>query len=296
MPIVSSGTDVIQYCKAKAFKSMSYEKENKLFYGVELELEVPRGTKRVDGSYLAAAQVEPIVAKAMDGYAICKYEGSISNGLELVTVPATLDVHRCLLWDEVFKQTKGMLHGSKNTGMHIHFSRNALTAQQLAKVIYFIHETSNSKFVNKVAGRNSQCWAATSSKKKFMDYSDPNIGDRNTEALLKEETYTRSAISISGRFRGKSVEVRIFQAIAKKEAVVSGLEFLDSLIKYAENCSNTEKALSYEMYLEWFKTKRMKDMYPTYNDNLMDLGILEKPLRGVACLFPAMKLKKRKIV
>lgn len=292
MPIVASNANVVLALKDNSFKTMSYEMDNKLFYGVELEVEVPYTLVNKAGSRITNWQTAEIAEKALNGFAIMKSECSIHNGFEIVTAPLTLDVHRCLIWDEVFKKCDGMIKGSRNTGMHVHFSRDGLSVKQLAKVIYFIHETANSNFLSKIAGRrvySAASWCVQ--RKKNIDiYGNPAL-DSSAQRLINDEYGTRTAISVSQRFHGKSVEVRIFQSVPAKSAVISALEFLDSLIKYTDGCSNTEKALSYGAYVDWFETKGMKKLYPTYNDNLLQLGIIEPPLRGVACLYPRSKKK-----
>lgn len=294
--IVCSSTDVVRTLPQNSFKTMSYEKDNKLFYGVELEIECERGVfaslaKRVRGQqYMTREEIAAIVEKAMNEYAVLKVEHTVNNGFEIVTTPLTLDMHRCIVWDDMFKKSRGMLNTPRNCGMHIHFSRDATTPQQLAKMIYFMHETTNSGFLSKIAGRKVYAGAEwCKQRKKVIPNTETVTPEEAAQHIIGAEDRQRGAIGVSGRFAGKSVEVRIFAANAKKASIVQGLEFVDALIRYCEGCSLTEKALSYDAFMQWFTTKNMQQQYPTFNDNLLRLGIVEKPLRGVAVLTPKKK-------
>jgi hypothetical protein len=66
------------------------------------------------------------VGKLMHGHALMKSDGSIRNGFEIVTCPATLDIHLDVFkkfYDNIPKDLKI----AKNVGMHVHISRKPLS-------------------------------------------------------------------------------------------------------------------------------------------------------------------------
>src|SRR5271165_2525396 len=120
--------------------------KDKLFFGVELEVEC----RSNNDIYQNAVEVN----ETLQGFGLCKEDCSVNNGFEIVTAPATLDIHY-EKWAPFFKglNQKFRNRGASN-GMHIHFSRRGATPSQLARMIVFLHESKNLSFVEMIAGRS----------------------------------------------------------------------------------------------------------------------------------------------
>lgn len=252
------------------FKTMPYETNNKLFYGVELEVET------LLNNWGAVGKAAEEADKDLHGHVNIRPEGTVSHGFEIVTIPATLAFHKQKLWGSFFENGAQLVHASERTGLHVHFSRDALTEKQLAKVIYFIHDTGNGKFLSKVAGRavsRDANWCRQ--RQKTFDGTP-----EKSQEIIREETISgRGCISISSHYAGKSVECRIFKSNPTRQGVFQALEFLDALIAYCAKCSDAENSLSHTNFIDWFQSNSMKLQYPYFYENLVKTGSLEKGWR-----------------
>lgn len=243
-PVLCSSQDVLKYCTG--FKKMEGETTN-LFYGIELE---------VGGRiYTDKAENARAVIGDMGDNAILKEEGCVMHkGFEIVTVPATLRYHKEKLWEKFFKNSvKCMSSRSHGWGLHIHFSRNALSNAHLAKVIYFLHEPINASLLVLMAGRNLDFGRRQVKKDYYMD---------GVEGIIRKATHTRDAISVSHRTNGNTCEVRIFKSQTSKKLLFKALEFLDALIQYCGQCGDSVGVLQAKPFLEWFMHNNKGTEYP----------------------------------
>ena len=91
------------------------------------ELEVDRGgesSKRV-------AQIMPLMNREEKGeiFAYCSHDGSIDNGFEIITQPATMEYHNSIkdVYNRTIQKLKSMGYVSHETytcGLHVHINRN----------------------------------------------------------------------------------------------------------------------------------------------------------------------------
>ena len=91
------------------------------------ELEVDRGgesSKRV-------AQIMPLMNREEKGeiFAYCSHDGSIDNGFEIITQPATMEYHNSIkdVYNRTIQKLKSMgyvSHETSTCGLHVHINRN----------------------------------------------------------------------------------------------------------------------------------------------------------------------------
>ena len=224
--IVGAGVNVLHIYNK--FCTTEDEKDNKLFYGVELECYNKH-------SHGAAVQIKSVLdlENAVYGHAILKPD----CGFEIVTVPSTLRYHKEVLWNKFFSGVSEHYSGGNGCGLHIHISRDAMEPLHLAKVICFINEAINTNFLTGIAGRSvgsGASWCAQVT----------NIR-RNVDGMLNSTYASKShAMQISGRNNGKTAELRIFQSDPTKQGLFQALEFTDAVIKYCFEHGELEKQMS----------------------------------------------------
>lgn len=254
--IVPSSLDVTKFYKG--FLTMEDEKDNKLFYGVELEcytINHGRGHEQ----YKSLIDLE----NAMYGHAIIKPD----CGSEIVTVPATLRYHKEQLWNKFFSGVNEGFKGGAGAGLHIHVSRDAMTPLQLAKVICFVNEAINTNFLTKIAGREV--------RQGTMYCGQLHGIPRDVDSMLAATKHSKSnAMQISSRNAGKTAELRIFSSNPTQQGVFQALEFIDCLIQYCDKHGNLESQMSYEAFVKWFVDGGFKHEYPYLNTNLVNLGFI----------------------
>ena len=245
------------------FKLLPHEKHSKdtIYYGVELEVE-----RRKDCPY---DMPHYIMDSVLNGFAQCKSDGSLDNGFEITTAPATFGMHK-KEWEHFFKDKKCMSKlkgwGTDTAGLHIHISRSALSPTAIGKILVFINDDTNSKFINGIAGRNSGQWAKKSPK-KIQDFS--------------QHTDKYEAVNLSHR---ETIELRIFKSNISRHGFYRVLEFTDALVHFAKNYTGlTGMSLHYKTFLRFMDRQHIKAQYPNLTAWLIRKGYVSgKPSRQVS--------------
>lgn len=212
---------------------------DKLWLGVELEVECKSGSGWQRG------ELADEVAYAMRDFAVLKSDGSLDNGFEIVTAPATIEIHRTE-WTSRFygksfiKELRSWDAGT--CGLHVHISRKPLSKLTQAKIVGFCNIEENRVWMEKLAGRTSH----------YAEFKD-------VEQLGKQWRYQSSRYKVVNLENPDTLEFRIFKGSLRPERLWRALEFVHSLVKFCEQTS-LEK-LQASQYLEWLG--KHKKLYPS---------------------------------
>jgi hypothetical protein len=184
----------------------------KTFFGVELEV-------NIESQWREAEYAEQVVDLLGEEFVILKYDGSIDNGFEIVTAPATLAAHR-ERWLPFFEnKPKGLTSwNSGQCGMHVHVSRP--TAYVVGKMLVFLNEPSHQSEIVRIAGRNSTRWAALMDKK-----------------LKDGKTYNPNRYEALNTTNSGTVEVRIFRGTVNPQRFMRNLEFVVAMTGFCKEAS-----------------------------------------------------------
>jgi hypothetical protein len=156
-------------------------------------------------------------------FAITKSDGSLSNGFEICTRPASLEAHR-ENWSAFFgRQSNGdrcairtlISHDASSCGLHIHASRAPLSETAIATIVCFINLPRNARFIACVAGRDANTYCKMK-RKRFANAHVPT-GDKY------------EAVNLNHR---NTIEFRSFKGTLKKATFFKSLEFVDALIHF----------------------------------------------------------------
>lgn len=183
-------------------------KPSTVYLGIELEYESDdRDVSKIK------------VGKALQGHAIMKQDGSIKNGFEIVTCPATLDIH--LEEFKKFYSSYGSLglFPDKNTGMHVHVSRKPLNVFTIGKMTEFLNRNDNKSFIAHIAGRIDNQYARITGRSVTYPFINGQQGERY------------NALNLSNR---DTIEFRIFSTPKNWEEFSSRLEFCQALTDYCQ--------------------------------------------------------------
>lgn len=226
--------------------------------GVELEI-APRNRD-------ARLAIRELIAD----FAVMKDDRSIQpvEGVEIVTLPLTLEEH-CIRWEPVFRQViEPHCHAHDLCGLHVHFNAvwnypglpntqdvrkmraRRIQAHNLRaiKVLKFIHRPSNIRLLEKIAGRPmTGGWA------KQYFFQAPASSLSNFVMRNAGRNSHHSALNVSGRNNGSTMELRIFASTTSFEVFMARLEFTDSLSHFVNDVS--VRQLLAKDYLEWLKGK-----------------------------------------
>ena len=221
-----------------------------VFYGVGpryfgVELEIDKGGEI--GSN--AEQILAVGNREHDFY-YCKHDGSLDDGFEIVSHPATVEYHLTQLpWKAVMAEAVSLgyrSHQACTCGLHIHISRLAFgrtAAQQeaaIARLLYFVEKHWNEllKFSRRT-NRQLERWAARygykDTPKEMMDHAKSYHYGRYTCVNLTNED---------------TVEIRIFRGTLKYNTLAATIQLTDRLCDVV-TCLNDKglRALSWSDFI-----------------------------------------------
>jgi len=109
----------------------SFQGRSKRVFGVELEID-----KGYDEDFtIEAIYTHAIDSKTKQPLVLCKHDGSIDNGFEIVTEPCSLHYHQNKFpWKTIIKIVKDRgykSHGTKTCGLHVHINETSFGKTQL---------------------------------------------------------------------------------------------------------------------------------------------------------------------
>jgi hypothetical protein len=158
-------------------------------------------------------------------------------GFEIVSAGAGLDVHRNKWGLLEATQHHNLLRSwdCDTCGMHIHVSRDALESDLvISRMLVFINEPKNRKFLWKVAGR---------SKSNFIYYSERKFCDAiHIHRIINPnaDTDRRKARWVPLNLQNpETIEIRIFRGTVNARHIIRNVEFYDSLIEFCMPCARS---------------------------------------------------------
>lgn len=205
------------------FKFHKVDNEEELYLGVELEID-SGGEDETNAQY-----VNDFMNSATENV-YCKHDGSLSRGFEIVTHPCTVEYHKHLQYEELFKELikKGYRsHDVSTCGLHVHMNRNYFGEKKIeqdlniSKLLY-LYEKFWDK-VELVARRKSNEYA-----RRFYLEDDESPLDLYVKSKDKGKY---GAINLKHK---NTIEVRIFKGTLKVDTYYNTLEFVSVMAHIAK--------------------------------------------------------------
>lgn len=203
--------------------------ENGRHFGAELEIELD--------DYHQLTKVVRGIFTAVGRDVLCKHDGSLNRGLELVTKPLTLDLHRELWTKLLLPPPKGWRSFNTTTcGLHVHAERTGLSENEIARIVCFVNAPRNKNFIHVIAGRSAPNYAAL--KRKIMADAHVYSGSRY------------EAVNLANKH---TIEFRIFKGTTKVPSLMKAIEFCDALIEFAKVTPTARAATSKLKFLSFLR-------------------------------------------
>ncbi len=162
-----------------------------------------------------------------------KHDGSLDDGMEIVTHPMTLDYHtNAMPWKEVLSKAISLgyrSHQACTCGLHVHVNRNAFgdTEEQqddaIARILFFIERHWNEllKFSRRTQ-HQAKRWAD-----RYGIYDKP----KETLIIAKESNVGRYvALNLNNQ---STIEFRIFRGTLKYTTFIATLQLVDEICNAA---------------------------------------------------------------
>lgn len=215
-----------------------------LFMGVELECD--------NGNYEPNHVAKEILRECntMDGNLFYfKHDGSLDEGMELVTHPCTLSYHTTEFpWEKVCKielEHGFKSHDAETCGLHVHVNRDFFGKEpehsmNVGKLCLLVSEFWNNIFKFSRRTERQLNWCA-----KYGSFVDE--GDENDEEKIAKGVYDKYpkgshsnryyAINLTNR---NTVEFRIFRGSLKPDTIKATLQFVSNISHFAKEKSPKE--------------------------------------------------------
>jgi hypothetical protein len=216
---------------------------NTVYLGCELEYE----TKNRQKAQFA-------VGKLLHGHALMKSDGSIQNGFEIVTCPATLDIH-LQVFKSFFDNLPPDLQVKSNVGMHVHISRKPLSQLTIGKITEFLNRSDNKEFIHHIAGRKDNHYCKMDKARSItFPWRYKHGGDRYNALNLNNQN---------------TIEVRLFATPMDYKTFASRIQFVQALVDYCSPASTSielKKQTHYESFMHWLSQRNR--MFPELSTHL----------------------------
>lgn len=216
--------------------------DGKRFMGVELEID--KGGK----SSTNAEQLYDI-ANHYEERIYIKSDGSLNDGMEIVTHPMTLAYHKNdFCWEDILHRCVEMGYRSHQTntcGLHVHVSRKAFgdTEEQqdevISRILYFVevHWNELLNFSRRTESAMNR-WAARygyeSHPKAILDKVKKGYGRYAAVNLCNYQT----------------IEFRLFRGTLKYNTLIAALELVNAICDAAIRLTDTEmQAMSWSLFV-----------------------------------------------
>lgn len=212
-----------EHTRPDVFYKMSDEPETERYFGIELEI-----GGGGDRNYKVAQKV----VDNIDGLVECKYDGSISNGFEIVTMPMTFKKHLSFMdeWADFMDYAKDNGFESNedvNCGLHVHVSRKALGSNRdkrndnIDKILYIFEG-----FWDEVESFSRR------SQDQIADWCKRYLTEREkvTKKKIKDKKDNGDRYMAVNLTNNPTVEFRIFNGTLNVEEFYAALEFVNRIV------------------------------------------------------------------
>lgn len=211
------------------------------YMGVELEVEVTEDTSVHDCVDYAR--------NLIGNFVTFKSDGSLDNGFEMNSAPATLNTHK-EYWPRLLRSDLISCLSSFETdtcGMHVHLDLKALNPIGFAYITRFMFNDRNKDFLRRVAGRkpNNYC----------MYPGEYNSGYDGFWAGLADDRFTNTRYNILNLQPAQTIEFRLFKGTLSERGLLKNVEFVDSLAQFGNQQASLTSPIDVREYAEYVKSK-----------------------------------------
>lgn len=202
------------------------------YSGVELEYELAKGVNHADALYEIYTKVK--------NHVICKRDGSLLNGVEIVTVPAKFEEHYKKFQPFFDSPHFEWFHSKETTGMHVHVDRRKMGYLQVGKILHFMRELKNKEFLKLLAGRESR-------------YAQLGTGEKIHEFAHGKQTNRYNAVNTQNEH---TLEFRIFSTPTTFNKFCTNMEFCDALTLWSAPANSGIKEIEYGGFIQFVNKNR----------------------------------------
>ncbi|SFW44044.1 amidoligase family protein [Ruminococcus flavefaciens] len=204
--------------------------DSQRYFGVELE---------IDGAGKDSDNADEILAIANkdEEHVYIKGDGSLDDGMEIVTHPMSLEYHKNYCWDNIMKKAIYLGYRSHQTstcGLHIHVNRNCFGEDRdeqdvvIARILYFVeHHWNELLRFSRRTEYSMNRWAAR--------YGFEKTGREILDKAKKGNNGRYAAVNL---MNWATIEFRLFRGTLKYNTFIAALELVDAICDLAVNLTD----------------------------------------------------------
>lgn len=229
--------------------------EDKLYFGIESEVD-----EGGEDNY-TVRHILPLINTEEDRqmFIYCSHDGSLHNGFEIITQPATPNYHRQKRpeYEAVFnylKRREYVAHNTSTCGIHIHFNRDFFKDNEelyISKLLYIIekHWEDIIIFSRRSKNRLRYCKKRDGNLKEFISAWDKS-GDHEGHYY---------AVNLTNQ---NTIEFRIFKGTLNINTFFCIIDYMENLVRSVKTKSLAElRKMKFEDFLseegkEYFNSRK----------------------------------------
>lgn len=260
--------------RGRVFTKQSLPEEDSVsarYFGVEVELDDETGD--VDTYDVVELLENTFKDRRWFALHYPKGDGSLNNGVEIISQPMTLRFHKQHYWKEIFKLVtqNGLFgHDCRHAGLHIHINNGAFGAEVSER------ETNQAKLIllfdvlrSDITRFSRRTLDSIDTYAAFYDVSH----EFNACMRLKRNSCKMRCVNF---IHDNTTEIRIFRGTANPETFYASLEFCDILVDIVtktpfEEIENVTFAdfvylATQKGYIDFLKYTRRRNISPLTTD------------------------------
>lgn len=229
--------------------------EDKLYFGIESEVDEGGENNSTVRNILPLINTE----KDRQMFIYCSHDGSLHNGFEIITQPATPNYHRQKRpeYEAVFnylKRREYVAHNTSTCGIHIHFNRDFFKDNEelyISKLLYIIekHWEDIIIFSRRSKNRLRYCKKRDGNLKEFVSFWNKS-GDHEGHYY---------AVNLTNQ---NTIEFRIFRGTLNINTFFCIIDYVENLVRFVKTKSLAElRKMKFEDFLseegkEYFNSRK----------------------------------------
>lgn len=209
-------------------KFFGNNKDNKVPY-LGVELEVDEGGENHSNAKKLMHKINP----ADTLFAYCSHDGSLNNGFEIITQPATLEYHYSIkdVYERSFQMLKSngyLSHDTTTCGLHVHFNRNFYAENEelyISRLLFMVE-----KFWDELVifARRPECRMERYSK-KISPMEITEYIHRSNRSNSHDFHYY--AVNLAN---DDTIEFRMFKGTLNASTLMATLQLVSNMILFAK--------------------------------------------------------------
>ena len=195
------------------------------YFGVELEIDM-------GGKEDSNAEAILHIANDLDERIYIKSDGSLDDGMEIVTHPMSLEYHEKFCWKEILRKAVSMGYRSHQTGtcgLHIHVNRRSFgdthEAQEevISRILYFVeHHWNELLTFSRRSEYTMNRWAAR--------YGYEKTGREILDKAKKNGNGRYAAVNL---LNYATIEFRLFRGTLKYNTLIAAIQLVNRICDLA---------------------------------------------------------------